>query len=397
MGRDVAVTPGKVVFRNNLLELIQYEPMTKKVAAEPLLIIPSTIMKYYIMDLSEQNSMARYLVSQGFTVFMISWRNPDADDRHLGMDDYLQTGVMDAMRAIRQIADAPKIHAMGYCLGGTFLAIVAALLGSQEFLKKEVKADNKKNQPLPELASVTLLAAQTDFSEVGELGLFIDDDQLKTLREQISRTGYLSGRQMAGTFQFLNARDLIWSRYTRRYLMGQEDGGNDLMSWNADTTRLPERMHSEYLDTLFLNNHLVEGHYKVAGNSVALMNIRTPLMVVGTVRDHVSPWKSVYKIHLYTDTDTTFILASGGHNAGIVSELGHPKRSFQIHHMPQGHEWIDADEWQTTAAHHEGSWWEAWSTWLHNESSKQVPAREIAKKHVLCDAPGEYVMVRYAD
>lgn len=397
VGRDVAITLGKVVFRNNLIELIQYQPTTKKVAAEPILIIPSTIMKYYILDLSPHNSMVRYLIEQGFTVFMISWRNPDADDRHLGMDDYLQTGVMDAMRQVRKIADAPKIHTMGYCLGGTFLAIVAALLGSKEFLKQEVKTDHKKTLPLPELASVTLLAAQTDFSEAGELDIFIDDDQLKTLREQISRKGYLSGRQMAATFQFLHARDLIWSRNTRRYLLGEEETSNDLMSWNADTTRLPERMHSEYLDTLFLNDDLSEGHYQVSGNPVALMNLKMPLMVVGTVRDHVSPWKSVYKIHLYTDTDTTFILASGGHNAGIVSEPGHAKRNYQLHRMPQGHDWIDADDWLEIAAHHEGSWWEAWNTWLKEQSSQQIPAREIDAKASLCDAPGEYIMVRYAD
>ncbi len=286
---------------------------------------------------------------------------------------------------------------MGYCLGGTFLAIVAALLGSEEFLKQEVKTDHKKTLPLPELASVTLLAAQTDFSEAGELDIFIDDDQLKTLREQISRKGYLSGRQMAATFQFLHARDLIWSRNTRRYLLGEEETSNDLMSWNADTTRLPERMHSEYLDTLFLNDDLSEGHYQVSGNPVALMNLKMPLMVVGTVRDHVSPWKSVYKIHLYTDTDTTFILASGGHNAGIVSEPGHAKRNYQLHRMPQGHDWIDADDWLEIAAHHEGSWWEAWNTWLKEQSSQQIPAREIDAKASLCDAPGEYIMVRYAD
>lgn len=397
VGRDVAITPGKVVFRNNLIELIQYEPTTNKVAAEPILIIPSPIMKYYILDLSRHNSMVNYLVSQGFTIFMISWRNPDEDDRHLGMDDYLQTGVMDAMRQVRQLAGALKIHTMGYCLGGTFLGIVAALLGSEEFQKQKIKTDHKKTQPLPELASVTLLAAQTDFSEVGELDIFIDDDQLKTLRAQTARTGYLSGRQMAASFQFLHARDLIWSRNTRRYLLGEEENSNDLMSWNADTTRLPERMHSEYLDTLFLNDDLVEGHYQVAGNPVTLMNLKMPLMVVGTVRDHVSPWKSVYKIHLYTDTDTTFILASGGHNAGIVSEPGHPKRNYQIHRSQQGHDWIHADKWSETAAQHEGSWWSAWSDWLQEQSSQQLPAREINQQSVLCDAPGEYVMVRYAD
>lgn len=397
VGKDVGVTPGKVVFRNHLIELIQYEPATKKVAAEPLLIIPSPIMKFYILDLSPENSMVRYLVGQGFTVFMISWRNPDANDRHLGMDDYLQTGVMKAMREAGAIAKAPAIHAMGYCLGGTFLAIVAGLTGSAEFIADEMKNVAGGERPVPKLASVTLLAAQTDFTEAGELGIFIDDDQLKTLREQVGLTGYLSGRQMAGTFQFLHAKDLVWSRNTQRYLMGVDEAGSDLMSWNADTTRLPQRMHSEYLDTLFLRGDLVEGHYKVAGMPVALKNLKMPLMVVGTVRDHVSPWRSVYKIHLYTDTDTSFILAAGGHNAGIVSEPGHPRRSYQSGRVAPGADWVDPDEWIAHAPRHEGSWWEAWGAWLHEQSTKEIAARAVDDKLALCDAPGEYVMVRYAD
>lgn len=397
VGKDVGVTPGKVVFRNHLIELIQYEPVTKKVAAEPLLIIPSPIMKFYILDLSPQNSMVRYLVSQGFTVFMISWRNPDANDRHLGMDDYLQAGVMKAMREAGAIADARAIHAMGYCLGGTFLAIVAGLAGSEEFIADEKKNVAGGERAMPALASITLLAAQTDFAEAGELGIFIDDDQLKTLREQVERAGYLSGRQMAGTFQFLHSRDLIWTRNTQRYLMGVDETGSDLMSWNADTTRLPARMHSEYLDSLFLNNSLTAGHYRVGGMPVALMNVKRPLMVVGTVRDHVSPWRSVYKIHLYTDTDTSFILAAGGHNAGIVSEPGHPRRSYQAARVPAGADWVDPDDWIANAPRHEGSWWEAWSAWLKEQSTKEVAARGIDDRLALCDAPGEYVMVRYAD
>lgn len=395
VGKDVAITPGKVVYRNHLIELIQYAPSTDQVAAEPILIIPSPIMKFYILDLSAQNSMVRYLVAQGFTVFMISWRNPDQDDRELGMEDYLVGAVLQALRQVRAIAHAPAVHAMGYCLGGTFLAIVAALLGAAEFQAQE--AASTTELVLPQLASVTLLAAQTDFSEAGELGLFIDDDQLKTLREQIARTGYLSGRQMAGTFQFLHSKDLIWSRNTQRYWMGVDDTGSDLMSWNSDTTRLPQRMHSEYLDTLFLRDDLTEGHYKVSGIPIALKNLRMPLMVVGTIRDHVSPWRSVYKIHLHTDTDTTFILAAGGHNAGIVAEPGHPRRSYQMDQRAAGAGWVDPDEWISRAPRYEGSWWEAWRGWLQQHSSEQVAARSIQASHVLCDAPGEYVMVRYAD
>lgn len=402
VGKDVAVTPGKVVYRNRLIELIQYTPTTKSVHPEPLLIVPSCIMKYYILDLSPENSMVRYLVGQGFTVFIISWRNPDESDRDLGMQDYLQLGVMDAMAAVKQGTGAERIHAMGYCLGGTFLSIVAAALARQERKSHEHmphrrREDMVRPDELPELATVTLLAAQTDFSEPGELGVFIDDDQLKTLREAMAKTGYLSGKAMAGSFQFLNSRDLVWSRNTRRYLLGQDEVGNDMMSWNADVTRLPERMHSEYLSSLFLNNALASGHYRVAGEGVALMDIKAPMLVVGTVRDHVSPWHSVYKIHLLTDTHTTFVLAAGGHNAGIVSEPGHPRRSYQMASVEKGHGWTEPEEWVTQAPLIEGSWWEAMSAWLKARSSAPVAAPRLNPDQVLCDAPGEYVKVRYAD
>lgn len=402
VGKDVALTPGKVVFRNHLIELIQYTPTTESVYPEPLLIVPSCIMKYYILDLSPSNSMVHYLVGQGHTVFIMSWRNPDASDRDLGMQDYLQTGVMEAMAAVKLHTGAPRIHALGYCLGGTFLSIVAAALSrcnrqSQEQTPQRRHEDAACLGKLPELATVTLLAAQTEFSEPGQLGVFIDDDQLKTLREAMARTGYLSGRQIAGSFQFLNSRDLIWSRNTSRYLLGQDEVGNDMMSWNADLTRLPERMHSEYLSSLFLNNALATGHYRVANVGVALMDIKAPMLVVGTVRDHVSPWRSVYKIHLLTDTHTTFILAAGGHNAGIVSEPGHRNRSYQMNSVEKGQGWTEPDEWAAKAPMHEGSWWEAMHAWLHERSGTPVPPPAIDPARVLGDAPGDYVMVRYAD
>ena len=403
VGKDVAVTPGKVVFRNRLIELIRYTATTAKVHPEPLLIVPSCIMKYYILDLSPGNSMVRYLVGQGFTVFILSWRNPDAGDRDLGMQDYLQLGLLDAMAAVKANTAAQRIHALGYCLGGTFLAIVAAMLGRQQRNAPAGDAPRRRHEDaihpdrLPGLASVILLAAQTDFSEPGELGVFIDDDQLKTLRESMARTGYLSGRAMARTFQFLNSRDLVWSRNTRRYLLGQDEVGNDMMSWNADVTRLPERMHSEYLSSLFLNNALAAGQYRVAGEAVALMDISAPLMVVGTARDHVSPWRSVYKIHLLTDTHTTFVLVAGGHNAGIVSEPGHPGRSYQMASAEEGHSWIDPDAWLTQAPLYEGSWWPAMSDWLKARSSAPRTPPAMKRGQVLCDAPGTYVKVRYAD
>ena len=401
VGKDVAITPGKVVYRNHLIELIQYTPTTDKVYPEPLLIVPSCIMKYYILDLSQSNSMVKYLVGQGYTVFIISWRNPDASDRDLGMQDYLQMGVMDALAAVKERAGAPRVHALGYCLGGTFLSIVAAAMGRHTRMAQNQtagrRAEDRSMERLPELASVTLLAAQTDFSEPGEMGVFIDDEQLKTLRQQMDRKGYLSGSAMAGSFQFLNMRELVFTRNTRRYLLGQEEADFDLMSWNSDLTRLPARMHSEYLSSLFLNNALATGKYRVAGQGIALMDIHAPMLVVGTTRDHVSPWRSVYKIHLQTDTHVTFVLAAGGHNAGIVSEPGRPRRSYQINSIEDNQCWVEPDEWLASAPTRQGSWWEAMDAWLKERSGKPVAPPAIDPAHVLCDAPGEYVMVRYAD
>ena len=314
------------------------------------------------------------------------------------MQDYLSTGVLQAMAAVKDNTGASRIHTMGYCLGGTFLAIVAAALGR---LKRK-KTRTAKEQALipadlPELASVILLAAQTDFSEPGELGVFIDEEQLAHLRQRMNEQGYLSGKQMGGSFQFLASKDLVWSRNTRRYLMGEEDSSFDLMSWNADQTRLPARMHNEYLTSLFLNNALASGQYRFAGATVALMDIDAPMMVVGTARDHVSPWKSVYKIHLQTDTHVSFVLAAGGHNAGIVSEPGRPRRSYQIASVEDGAGWVDPDDWVAQTPVVQGSWWEAMDRWIKQRSGAPIKAKPIKADKVLCDAPGEYVMVRYAD
>ena len=403
VGKDVAITQGKVIYSNHLIELIHYTPATDKVFAEPVLIVPSCIMKYYILDLSPHNSMVKYLVSQGHSVFMISWRNPDESDRNLGFEDYLRMGVMEAMTATGKASGSDRIHAIGYCLGGTFLSIVAAIHDHDHRNDKPKrgkaapKTANLTPDDLPELASVCLLAAQTDFSEPGALGIFIDDDQLKTLREDMAEKGYMSGKSMAGAFQFLNARELVWSQKTRRYLLGEDEISMDMMSWNADHTRLPERMHNEYLTEFFLHDALAEGHYKFEGRGIALMDIKAPLFVVGTLRDHVSPWKSVYKIHLFTDTDTTFVLVAGGHNAGIISEPGHPRRSFQMDHAAKGHAWMDPDEWVAKAPVHEGSWWPAMHDYLKHHSSKMVAVSSLPKTKSLGVAPGRYILMRYAD
>jgi polyhydroxyalkanoate synthase len=371
-GRNVAVTPGSVVLRNRLIELIQYAPCSAKVHPEPVLIVPAWIMKYYILDLSPANSLVKYLVDRGHTVYMISWKNPGPKDRDLSMDDYLELGVMQALEAIGR-----KTHLVGYCLGGTLAAIAAAALGRER--------DER-------LASLTLLAGQVDFAEAGELSLFIDDSEVSLLEDMMRAQGYLDTRQMAGAFQLLRSNDLIWSRRVREYLLGLRAPMNDLLSWNADATRMPYRMHSQYLRRLFLGNDLSAGRYEARGRRVALSDIRLPLFAVGTAKDHVAPWRSVYKVNLYTDSDVTFLLASGGHNAGIVSEPGRTDSSYQVATRAHGEPYIDADAWAAFAPSHAGSWWPEWQRWLAAHSSSPGPAPSPAQ--VIEPAPGQYVLQR---
>jgi polyhydroxyalkanoate synthase len=380
-GRDVAVTPGKVVYRNHLIELIQYRAAATQVAAEPILIVPAWIMKYYILDLSPHNSLIRYLVEQGHTVFCISWRNVDAADRELGLDDYRTQGVMAALDAIGQILPDRKVHATGYCLGGTLLAIAAAAMAG--------RGDTR-------LASVSLFAAQTDFTEPGELQLFVDDSEVDFLESMMWSQGFLTGTQMSASFQLLHSNDLIWSHLIHDYLLGERAPMIDLMAWNADATRMPYRMHSQYLRGLFLHNDLASGRYGVEGRRVSLHNIRAPMFVVSTQRDHIAPWRSVYKIHDLSDTDLTYVLTTGGHNAGIVSEVGHPNRQFQIRHTAADDLRIGPDEWLAAAEAREGSWWPSWSAWLKQHGTPKgvaPPRMGLPGSHAsaLDDAPGSYV------
>ncbi len=383
VGRDVALTPGKVIFRNELIELIQYAPTTGKTRPEPILIVPAWIMKYYILDLSPHNSLVRHLVEAGFTVFMISWRNPGAEQRDLGMDDYLRLGVFAALETIGRVMPDARIHGCGYCLGGTLLSIAAAAMARDE--------DDR-------LASLTLFAAQTDFTEAGELMLFINDSQVAYLEDTMWEQGYLDTRQMAGAFQLLRSNDLIWSQMVEQYLMGDRKPLNDLMCWNADATRMPYRMHSEYLRRLFMSNDLAEGRFLVDGRPVALNDLRLPIFAVGTQWDHVAPWRSVYKISLLTEAEMDFVLTSGGHNAGIVSEPGRPGRRFQASRRRAGDRFVDPDSWVASTPMTEGSWWPHWVDWLSERSGQPVAPPSMGapakSRPPLIDAPGDYVLSR---
>ena len=382
-GKTVAVTPGKVVHRTPLAEVIQYGPATDRVRPEPIVIVPAWIMKYYILDLFPTNSLVKFLTEQGFTVFMISWKNPTSEDRDVSFDDYRKEGVLPAIEAALAITGAERVHAVGYCLGGTLLAIAAAAMAR----------DNDDR-----LASLSFLAAQVDFTEAGELMLFINESQVAFLEDMMSERGYLDAKEMAGAFQLLRSNDLIWSRAVHEYLMGERSIPIDIMAWNADATRMPYRMHSEYLRSLFLNNDLAEGRFKADGRAISVHDIRIPMFVVGTEQDHVAPWRSVHKFHFLADADIAFVLTSGGHNAGILSEPGHRNRHFRTALHRHGGQYVDPDTWLTMNSPQEGSWWPAWSAWLAERSAAPVPPPPLGgtdgKFAALEDAPGRYVMMK---
>ncbi|MFO1128020.1 MAG: alpha/beta fold hydrolase [Rhodospirillales bacterium] len=382
VGKNVAATPGKVVFRNRLMELIQYEPTTKTVQREPVLMQSAWMMKYYIMDLSPHDSLVKYLVDRGHTVFMISWLNPGSEDRDLGMEDYRRLGTMAAIDVISEIIPDQKIHAVGYCLGGILLTIAAATMGRD--------GDDR-------LASVTLFTTMTDFTEVGEISVFLDPSAVTFLEDMMWDRGYLDPRQAGGGFQILKSRDLIWSKMIREYFLGQREPMFDLMAWNADGTRMPYRQHSELLRRLYRDNELFEGKYPVGGRPIRISDIHVPIFSVAAEKDHVAPWHSVYKMGLQSDaTEFIFVLTSGGHNVGIVNEPGHPHRSFRLTRWQEGDRAPDADTWYAATQPRQGSWWPAWQEWLTLRSSGETPARTdlgAAAKGLppLCDAPGTYV------
>ncbi len=385
VGEHVAITPGKVVLRNRLIELIQYSPATATVQAEPVLITPAWIMKYYILDLSPKNSLVRYLVEQGHTIFVISWKNPLATDRELGIDDYVRSGLLAALDAVTTIVPERKVHALGYCIGGTLLLIAAAALAQA--------GDSR-------IETISLLAGQGDFSEPGELSLFISPSQLDMLEAVMHRAGVLESKKMGAAFALLRSQDLLWKPAVNSYLKGERDLPNDLMAWNADGTRMPWRMHTEYLTRLYLRNELARGEFTFEGQRLDLANVRLPMFVVGTETDHVAPWQSVYKTRgLTRSNDYTFLLTSGGHNAGIISGPVHPKRRHRVRTWYDTFTSLPPDQWEHDTPVEHGSWWPAFDRWLTAHSTPQRVAPPALGNSaqgypMLGDAPGQYVQDR---
>jgi polyhydroxyalkanoate synthase len=339
-------------------------------------------MKYYILDLTPPNSLVRYLVDQGFTVFIISWKNPGAELRDASFDDYRRKGVMAALDAVGEAVPGEKAHAVGYCLGGTVLAIAAAAMDR----------DNDER-----LASLTLLAAQTDFEEAGELMLFIDESQLALLEDMMHVQGYLDARQMASAFYALRANEMLFSKLVERYLLGEPHPPGDLDAWLADATRMPARMHGEYLRQLFLENRFAHGRYRVDGRAAALKDIRTPIFALGAERDQIAPWRSVYKVELYGSADTTFVLTGGGHNSSVVSPPGKVGAYYRVSTVKAGGDYVDPDVWLASVPKSDGSWWPEWVRWLEaHSSSPRTLARAAGgaggESALLPPAPGSYVM-----
>jgi polyhydroxyalkanoate synthase len=382
VGRDVALTPGSVVLRNQVLELIQYAPSTASVYAEPILIVPAWIMKYYILDLSAATSLVRYLVDRGHTVFVVSWKNPTSADRAIGLADYVDLGFRQALDAVTRILPGRRVHSVGYCIGGTLLAIAAADLAA---------AHDER------LASATILAGQTDFAEPGDLSLFISPSQLKTLDALMAKRGVLESEAMSGAFKLLRSKEQLWTPAVDRYLRGRRDKPSELMAWNADGTRMPRRMLSEYLEWLYLRNDLANGRLEMNHRRIDLSKVDIPMFVVGTETDHVAPWKSVYKARgLVRSSDYTFLLTSGGHNAGIVSGPENPKRRHRVLTWTDATSTLDPDEWVAKAELRQGSWWPSWATWLAEHSSPtRVPPPPMGDPAAglapLGPAPGSYV------
>jgi polyhydroxyalkanoate synthase len=380
LGRDVAATPGKVVCRNDLIELIQYAPTTDTVKRRPLLIIPPWINKYYVLDLRPRNSFIRWAVGQGHTVFVISWVNPDERLAAKSFDDYLREGPLAALDAITAATGERAVNVIGYCLGGTLLACTLAYMTA--------KRDTR-------VKSATYLVTMVDFAEAGELSVFIDEEQLTALEERMNKKGYLEARDMHTTFNMLRANDLIWSFVVNNYLLGKSPFPFDLLYWNADSTRMPAAMHSFYLRKMYQQNKLIEpGGITIDNVLIDLRRIKAPCFILSTREDHIAPWRSTYAATRLYAGPAKFVLSASGHIAGVVNPPGGKYGHWENDHNPP-----TAEEWFATATQHEGSWWPLWERWIAPYAGGEVPARHPGdgKLKPLEDAPGSYVKVRAED
>jgi polyhydroxyalkanoate synthase len=374
VGKNLAATPGKVVFRNELMELIQYAPQTPQVRAVPVLASPPWINKYYVMDLAPGRSFLEWAVQHERTVFAISYRNPDASMRGVTLDDYLIHGPREALDVIAEITGAPKIDIIGLCLGGALTAMLAAYLVE--------KGDDR-------IGSLTLLNTLLDYSEPGVLGVFTDEKTVAQLEKQMAATGVLDGAQMAGTFDMLRANDLIFNYVVSNWLMGQDPPAFDILAWNGDSTRMPAAMHSFYLRSLYMRNELAKGDMELAGQRLSLSAVKNDTYVVGAINDHIVPWHSSYKTGGLLGGAVRYVLSSGGHIAGIVNPPG-PKAWYEAAESAGA----DPGAWRRTASKHQGSWWEDWTEWSTARAGGQVKPPAIGSRRypALSDAPGEYVL-----
>jgi polyhydroxyalkanoate synthase subunit PhaC len=382
VGKDIAITPGKVVYRNELIELIQYKPQTEQVYEIPVLFIPPWINKYYILDLRPQNSMVRYLLEQGFQVFMISWKNPDASLENLKFDEYMTKGPLAAAEVVRDITGSEKINPVGYCVGGTLLAIMLAWLAAGE------------EPPNPFNASTFMVALQ-DFTEVGETSVFIDEPQIEFMEQQMMERGYLDNRKMANMFNLLRSNDLIWSNVVNNYLLGQKPPAFDLLYWNADGTRMAREAHSFYLRNTYLENNFIKpGKVEINGRPIDLGKIGGEIYAVGAERDHIVPWKSAWRIgQLASKARTRFALASSGHIAGMINPPSKGKGRHWVNESGDAGAARSAGEWRENATEHEGSWWADWVKWLEPRSGEKVEPPGVGNENYppAEDGPGTYV------
>ncbi|MDA5194116.1 PHA/PHB synthase family protein [Govanella unica] len=376
IGENIATTPGQVIFRNELIELIQYEPATKTVYKRPLLVLPPWINKYYILDLKPQNSLVKWLTEQGYTTFIISWRNPDVRHAAFGFDDYMRLGPLAALDVIEQITGEKSVHALGYCIGGTLLACTLAWLEATGAAAR--------------IPAATFFVSQVDFSEAGELKLFVDDEQIANMQATMDEKGFLDGHTMATTFNMLRSNDLIWSFVINNYLMGKDPFPFDLLYWNSDSTRVTRAAHEFYLREMYQNNNLVKpGKVEMNGVAIDLSQIKIPIYIQAAETDHICPYNSVYKATQIYSGDCRFVLAGSGHIAGVVN----PPSANKYYHYTNDTLPQTAREWLHDATRHPGSWWPDWHQWSAPKCGKKIPARTPA--NALEPAPGSYVKTRY--